>query len=367
MNIETPVRSHYPGLDGLRGVAILLVILYHNFGFIPFFNYGWLGVDLFFVLSGFLITEILLDTRNAANYFRNFYTRRILRIFPLYYLVLILFIMVFPLFKHFPYNLDFYTNNQVWFWFYVQNWLLIVKDWNNNAGLLNHFWSLAVEEQFYIVWPFLILMVKKPRHLFTLTLALLIAVIVARTLIWMNKSDFPAYGNLFLFTRIDGILIGAMLALVKQFNYQFLKKYAFLVTFSLAGINFLFYFINRTQQFSFPYWAIVGYTTFAAMFAMLAFETIDRGNRLLNAILNNSLLRFTGKISYGFYIFHWPVYLLLYEITDRWVRTFITFSEKSITLAASALLTLMAFLVAVISYYGFERYFLRLKKAFNYQ
>ena len=364
MNNQTPARSHYPGLDGLRGIAILLVILYHNFAFLPFLNYGWLGVDLFFVLSGFLITEILLQTRNANNYFKNFYSRRVLRIFPLYYLCLILVILIFPLFKNFPYDQSYFQQNQLWFWFYLQNWMLIFTDWNNNSIILNHFWSLAVEEQFYIIWPFLVLIIKKPKNLLLITFILLVSVILARYLIWINKEDFPTYGNLFLFTRVDGILIGAMLALLKVINYDFLKKYAFVVTFSLALINFLFYFINSTQNFTFPFWAIVGYTTFAVMFAMLVFETIDRKNKFLNFILNNPVLRFTGKISYGFYVFHWPVYILLYDAVDKVVRNSITFSETGINAIVALVLTLFAFVISVISYYGFERYFLKLKKAF---
>jgi peptidoglycan/LPS O-acetylase OafA/YrhL len=365
MNNEIPSRSHYPGLDGLRGIAILLVILYHNFGFIPFLNYGWLGVDLFFVLSGFLITEILLHTRDTANYYRNFYTRRVLRIFPLYYLCLILVIIIFPLIKNFPYDLTYFKENQAWFWFYLQNWMLILKDWNDNAILLNHFWSLAVEEQFYIVWPFLVLLIKKPRQLLIITFVLLLSVILARFFIWVNRADFPSYGNLFLFTRVDGILIGAMLALVKNINYNFLKKYSFVVTLSLALLNFLFYFINGIKNYTFPYWAIVGYSTFAVIFAMLVFETIDRENRLINFILNNPLLRFTGKISYGFYVFHWPVYILLYDYFEKWVRQAISFPEKGILIVIATFLTLIALLISIVSYYGFERYFLKMKKSFS--
>src|SRR5436190_6342563 len=90
MTTANPTSRHYPALDGLRGIAILLVVLLHNFGFMNYFFFGWLGVDLFFVLSGFLITNILLNTLGEPNFLKNFYLRRILRIFPLYYLILII-------------------------------------------------------------------------------------------------------------------------------------------------------------------------------------------------------------------------------------------------------------------------------------
>src|SRR5258705_5760496 len=96
MGIVISHRSYYPALDGLRGVAILLVVLLHNFRFMNYFFFGWLGVDLFFVLSGFLITNILMDAMGEPNFLRNFYVRRILRIFPLFYLALILFLFVVP-------------------------------------------------------------------------------------------------------------------------------------------------------------------------------------------------------------------------------------------------------------------------------
>ena len=116
----TPNRSYYPALDGLRGIAILLVVFYHNFGFIDYFFFGWLGVDLFFVLSGFLITDILLRTLNDKHYLRNFYVRRVLRIFPLYYLSLIFFLIIVPRFG-IPLDVQYYVDNQVWLWTYLQN------------------------------------------------------------------------------------------------------------------------------------------------------------------------------------------------------------------------------------------------------
>src|SRR5690606_28459276 len=121
-----PNRLYYPALDGLRGLAILLVVVYHNFGFINYFFFGWLGVDLFFVLSGFLITDILLRTLGQPNYLRNFYTRRVLRIFPLYYLALIIFLIIIPK-TNLSLDLAYYKENEIWLWTYIQNWLYIFK------------------------------------------------------------------------------------------------------------------------------------------------------------------------------------------------------------------------------------------------
>src|SRR4030095_2778309 len=147
-------RQYYPALDGLRGLAILLVILYHNFSFINHFFFAWLGVDLFFVLSGYLITSILLNSVNSPHYLKNFYAKRVLRVFPLYYLSLIIFLIIFPLLGIYKSELKYYVDNQLWFWFYLQNWLLSFN-FPTTGNFLNHFWSLGVEEQFYLAWPFI--------------------------------------------------------------------------------------------------------------------------------------------------------------------------------------------------------------------
>ena len=125
MTATSQHRPYYPALDGLRGIAILLVVFYHNFGFINYFFFGWLGVDLFFVLSGFLITDILLKSSGRPGFLKNFYVRRVLRIFPLYYLTLFIFFILIPLLDLGVVGFEYYLNNQIWFWTYLQNWLFI--------------------------------------------------------------------------------------------------------------------------------------------------------------------------------------------------------------------------------------------------
>ena len=157
-------RDYFPALDGLRGVACVLVVVYHLF---PFFNqylfFGWMAMDIFFVLSGFLITDILMKTFGQKNYLRNFYARRLLRVFPLYYTTLILFFFILPGIGRLPVSLDYLIQNQLYFWLFLQNWLLIFKPGTSDA--LNHLWSMAVEEQFYLLWPIAVAAIRKPKLL----------------------------------------------------------------------------------------------------------------------------------------------------------------------------------------------------------
>ncbi|MFZ1329918.1 MAG: acyltransferase [Chitinophagaceae bacterium] len=357
MNPENPNRLHYPALDGLRGLAILLVVVYHNFGFINVFFFGGLGVDLFCVLSGFLITDILLKTLHQKDYLKKFYMRRVLRIFPLYYLCLILFLLIIPQ-LNIAFDIKYYTDNQVWLWTYLQNWLYIFKN-PDQTNTLNHLWSLAVEEQFYLLWPLVILVIRKPKHLLLFISLLLVAVLGLRLWIWTNQVADLAYFNLYTFTRIDGICIGCMVALLLRINKGFLSRYTSLIVLFFAALNFAFFFINRRYNFSFPYLALAGYTTFAMMFGLLINEAVTGKTKLINFVFNISLLKFFGKISYGFYIFHWPVYILLGPYLFSRVSKFA--SGSSLQFTVSVIATLAAVGISWLSYQYYEKRFLKLK------
>lgn len=354
-------RRHFPALDGLRGTACLTIVIYHNFGFIQkYLFFGWLSVDLFFTLSGFLITDILLKTVNQPNYLRNFYVRRLLRIFPLYYLSLVIFLALLRGLNT-ALQLGYYTDNQVWFWTYLQNWLFIFNP-SANTDSLNHLWSLAVEEQFYLLWPFIILLVKSPKRLLLVISLLLAAVIGLRLWIWMQHLSGFSYYNLYTFTRIDGICIGSMVAILFRINPGFLKKFTPLIVLSFAILNFSFFFLNRFYEFSFPYLALAGYTTFAMLLGLLVNEVITNKNKLVNTIFNFSFLRFVGKVSYGFYIFHWPMYLGLRPCLQNWANRYT--GEQAANFAASLIASLLALLLSWLSFKYFESYFLKLKNKF---
>lgn len=364
MTAETPKRSHYPALDGLRGVAILLVVLYHNFGFIRHSYFGWLGVDLFFVLSGFLITSILINDINEPGFLKKFYVRRVLRIFPLYYFVLILLLLVFPAVGYFNTELDYFVSNQWWFWTYLQNWLFSFQ-LTEDAKILTHLWSLAVEEQFYLVWPFVILLIRSPKKLFFIMLTVLSFVIVARSAIWLYKIEDLNYTTLYTFTRIDGICIGSMIALLMKFKPKLISNNLTYIVLGLAALNFIFYFLNQQNKNGYPYFAFVGYTTFCAMFGLLLHEIVTTSNTsFVNKLFSFRPLRFFGKISYGFYIFHWPVFMMSYTSFFYFLKRNIELPDRSIKISAALLSTSLALLISIISYYFFESYFLRLKKKF---
>jgi peptidoglycan/LPS O-acetylase OafA/YrhL len=364
LNTGSSNKKHYPALDGLRGVAILLVVFLHNFRFLNYFFFGWLGVDLFFVLSGFLITDILLDTLDKPHFLKNFYMRRILRIFPLYYFILIICLLILPHIKTLQLNLNYYTNNQVWLWTYLQNWLYTLKEPFGSQMLL-HLWSLAVEEQFYLIWPITILLIRRPKILFAVMTVVLLMVAVIRFVLWSYHIGELAYSSLYTFTRIDGICVGCMLALLMRINPGFLKKYTSLVVFFIAILNFGFYFLNHQHAYALPYLAFVGYTTFAILFGILVYEAVIGESKIINFLFNNRILKFFGKISYGLYIYHWPVYILLFEPIQHSLFHISVFNEKTSFITASVAVTIVSILISFLSYEYFEKSFLKLKNKYS--
>lgn len=358
-----PRSEHYPALDGLRGIAILLVVFFHNFGFIKYFNFGWLGVDLFFVLSGFLITNILMKEVGSKNYLKNFYVRRILRIFPLYYLFLIVFLLILPNFEAYKDNLKYYTDNQWWIWTYLQNWLYVFK-LPEDTNLLLHLWSLGVEEQYYLIWPFVILLIRKPKWLLLLSLTILVLIMGIRFILWYKNIEGFHYFTLYTFTRIDGLCIGSALALIRILKPNFITYFTAPVILFVAVLNFIFYFVNKTNNYSFPYFAIVGYTTFAVVFAILVHEAATSNKNIITKILSIAALRFLGKISYGFYIFHWPVFIFLSPIFTNFLSNYFEIDYLIIQITSSFIATLTGLVISIASFYFFEIRFLKLKKHF---
>jgi peptidoglycan/LPS O-acetylase OafA/YrhL len=341
-------------------MAILLVVLFHNFSFIKYFHLGWLGVDLFFVLSGFLITEILLNTVGHKGYLKCFFLKRVLRIFPLYYLVLSFSLFVLPQVPSLKDNVAYYLEHQTWLWLYLQNWLFIIHK-PEDTNFLVHFWSLAVEEQFYLLWPFVILWLRKPKLLLSLVSLILLFVVCLRIWLWTNHPEIHSYFNPYNFTRVDGLCVGCILALIKQLDFNLLRRYNTPIVLALALSNFGFYFFNQANSFSFPYVPFFGYTSFAIVFALLVYEAVLERNNIINTIFTLAPLKFLGRISYGFYVFHYPIYAgLAPKLRDASMQQYGIPMQTSLIISAF-ISTLLALIISIISYYTFEKRFLRLK------
>lgn len=354
-----------PALDGVRGMAALMVMGYHffliNSSVLPegtiyqslsrFAAHGATGVDLFFVLSGFLITRILLATRERHDYLPSFYIRRSLRIFPLYYLYLGIHYCLMPYLNNGP----IVSFAKQWpYWCYLQN--IPVAHSGLAAEGPGHFWSLAVEEHFYLLWPLVVLVVP-PRSLGVAcggVIALALATRLAFELTWSSISY-----TVYFFTpcRIDALGIGALLATweyngaLPVYRRHFLGA-AFTLSASLAIFLVLFGGKGVFGVYALRF-------TLIASFYGCVIGLISIGTGTIAArVLSSSLLRRTGQISYGLYVYHPLVYAQFVPYTRHSGLSLAT------TLAASVVGT---YVVAWLSYRLFEAQFLRLKDRYTYR
>lgn len=335
----TDSKQHYPSLDGLRGVAVLSVVFFH----VLKFRQGWMGVDLFFVLSGFLITSILLDTRSKPGYFRNFYIKRVLRIFPLYYGVLLVYFAPI-LFK----NGWIAVSTSLPYFLYIQNIIFTVHNsWPVDIlASLNHFWSLAIEEQFYLFFPFVVFVVNKKYLPIAFLTGILIS-FVCRLVFYYNHLEVGGY--VFTFCRMDSLLIGSLAAAyVRRFKYIRLE-WVLMATLSFISL------VLMASDFTDPVFLTIGFTINAIFFVtllLLSVSTIP----VWRVIFGNRWLRHFGKYSYGLYVFHHIYFILLEYFLYK------KFPGRAWTGAAVVLSTLvLSYVTAYISYNFFEQRFLKLK------
>jgi peptidoglycan/LPS O-acetylase OafA/YrhL len=293
--------KYYKTLDSLRAFAVFLVILSHwlPFNFVKVFHFGYVGVDIFFVLSGFLITHNLLKEKESTNndlktkfvHLKNFIIRRSLRIFPVYYLLIIT-LAIFA--KHTYTNIE---HNLVYYLTYTSNILFFNKQ--NWDGMLSHLWSLAVEEQFYLIWPWLIIFVPR-KHILAVIIGSFLLGILSTFVI---KAVFPGneFHDLLTPTCFDAFSLGGMWAYVKVYKTDKVEK--FKSTFVKVGVTCFFFFLAR-EIFQFD--PIISNRTFISIIALalIIFAMEYKGTLVHKFILENSFLIFVGKISYGVYLFH---------------------------------------------------------------
>ena len=368
-----------PALDGVSGLAILAVLMHQllldrpalgagagrlvGLGLAPF-EAGWVGVQLFFVLSGFLITGILLDSRGAQNYLSSFFARRALRIFPLYYLLLALVFVVIPVLGTLPAPSPAQHHLQGWYWSYLQNWTFLRG--GGYVRPLGSCWSLAVEEQFYLVWPFVVRAVSD-RGLARVSIAVAIGALALRAGV-LAAGGAPEVVYECTLTRADALTLGALLAVVVR-RPDWLARLtprlglcARLVAAALLATALGSGGLSRHN----PLAEVAGETLVALISAILIlYVTLEtaQGSGKLASWLASPLLRRFGKHSYAIYLVHLPLHLLLVRrvlgpaLAGAGLETYLLAQGAYLALGPFALLALGMFIYRVV-----EEPFLRLKR-----
>src|SRR5580698_4107572 len=338
-----------PQLDAVRGLAVLLVLL-HNTDIYPALHLqlisvnGWMGVDLFFVLSGLLITGILLDTKQSDGYFSNFYARRCLRIWPLYYAVLLFMFVIVPILRPSDAHTIFETRSSPW-WSYpifLQNFLVPIP--TMATGALGVTWSLAVEEQFYLIWPLVVRFCSEGQ---LRKIAITVICLSPALRFYLGLHHVNIYSN--TFCRLDGLMAGALLALVIRSVSFIPSKFLQLAWLALLVSGPLALTIETAFH---ARWIVFSLTAMASV--SFIYLGLFSTQKWLHSILTNRFLIYTGTISYGIY--------LLEKLPLDAAKTFHLDQYQFLALPITTALT---YAMATISWNLLERPFLKLKRFFE--
>jgi peptidoglycan/LPS O-acetylase OafA/YrhL len=370
--LEPTPSGRLPELDGIRGVAIVWVVLYNTTDLLPptlhgawqmfafLVHPGWIGVQLFFALSGFLITQGLLDTQRATNYFRAFYARRALRILPLYYTVLILFLIVAPALHISPHLLQANLKEQLSLWLFTVNWT------HTAPYGFAHFWSLAVEEQFYLFWPLIVHRISA-RRLFAVCICIAPIALAARSImIFSGASSWAVYSA--TTSRMDALALGGAGACLLRNPAARSWLASRLTTLNLAALALFVIGIPVTHAYD-PdaiQCQIFGYTLLALCCATLVASAAAGGEQAKRTVVARVLswapLRSCGKYSYAIYVFHQLIHKLLGE---PWMVSKFGGHPPALAVCAYSLtIGLVSFCAAFLSYHLVEKHFLALKHLF---
>jgi peptidoglycan/LPS O-acetylase OafA/YrhL len=365
---EPDLGSHLPALDAVRGLAILMVTAFRfsseanelsppGRAVFTLFEQGFRGVDLFFVLSGFLITGILFDAKPGGSYFRTFYARRTLRIFPLYYGFLLLMLVLVP--RVAPGIAPLYResiDHQAWLWLYGANFLIA---WNDAWMLpgFNHFWSLAVEEHFYLFWPVVIYCCSR-RQAMLVCAACIVGAAALRIGLLVSGASATALETL-TFCRLDSLAVGGFLALAARgpMGVRPLVPRACAVAVAASlGLVALWWLVG--SGFS------LAYTAIALVFGALILIAITMDPRgLAGRLVTAPPLCFCGKYSYGWYVFQGtlaPAMETWFTAHDLGLWLGSAFVGRLLYIVWGASISLA---LAILSWHLYERHFLKLRES----
>jgi len=358
---RTPPRTHIGALDGIRGMAALLVVTYH-FGLnardiglggpaVLMTGAGWAGVDLFFVLSGFLITGILYDTKGSRHYFARFYIRRALRIFPLYYGAILVATTLAALLP----DILRWTGTHSWWLFVFNTNFIYAQKGGATTGVMTHYWTLAIEEQFYLVWPFVVWLCNR-RQLIAIAGMIAITALVLRMAMTVQAVHAEAIFSLTP-TRMDAMAWGALASLIIRGEGGLraaIRPARIAILCSAAALASIFLVRHTTSAFD-PWVQTAGYSLLACLFCTAIVTSLCAG--WLQTIFSLSWLRWLGKHSYGLYVWHPIIGSLIFYGPYRPVA-----SGTGAGLLIFTAVGLLNLLMAWASYRYWERPFLLLKR-----
>ncbi|MFC5408206.1 acyltransferase family protein [Larkinella bovis] len=366
-------KQYLVQLDGLRFIAVTLVMIDHWLGEQNQLPLGYFGVNLFFVLSGFLITRILIQSKQAddrlqrshGHSLRQFYIRRSIRIFPIYYLTLVVLAIV---------GFQAARENLVWFLTYTQNfWIIIHQTW---FGALDHLWSLAVEEQYYIFFPFLVLFIPL-RHLPRLLIGLIGIAFLLRIYLFATQAPWMVQ-FVFMPTCLDAFGFGGVLAYLLVFRRDQFARIVGNTGFLLAGLALYalnIYLMSTTTPARNVFTDVFDrFFTSLFCFFIIGKSVIGFGGPL-KFILENPISNYLGRVSYGLYLFHNIVFNYYHTPPDFiTVRAWNRILRELPFLVTSGAETTVKFLffyvltvvVATVSWFVIEKPINQLKDRFAY-
>lgn len=301
---------YYPQLDGLRGIAILIVLFFH--AKFPFFSGGYIGVDIFFVLSGFLITSLLIQEfiKNGTIDFKKFYIRRFKRLFP----ALFFFILIYSILSYFILNksLNLIFLESTIALTYTSN--LFQAFQIHDLTLINHTWSLSIEEQFYLLWPILLFILLKFRfkinNIFVSIILISIFVFLWRNYLIIVES--PPFIRLYtgFDTRLDSLMLGCAMSIFINYFKKDILNNIILNCILITCISYFIYIISQMSWLDIRMFTLHFYLVSISSSLFIYCILISK-NKIVSTIIKNKYLVEIGKISYGLYLWHYPIFRIL--------------------------------------------------------